>query len=49
MRKMNTAVSYAVGLVLFVAAITLFIWWQQDDLEIAATEVIVDRNGRCRK
>jgi hypothetical protein len=41
MRKMNTAVSYAVGLLLFVAAITLFIWWQQDDLEIGATEVIV--------
>jgi hypothetical protein len=41
MRKMNTAVSYAVGLVLFVAAIALFIWWQQEDLEIGATEVIV--------
>ncbi len=41
MRKMNTAVSYAVGLVLFVFVIGLFIWWQQGDLEIAAPEIMV--------
>jgi hypothetical protein len=40
MRKMNTAVNYAVGLVLFVFAIGLFIWWQQGDLEIAAPEIV---------
>jgi len=40
-RKVNTAVSYAVGFVLFVLAISLFIWWQQGDLEIAAPEVVV--------
>ena len=41
MRKVNTAVNYAVGLVLFVFAIGLFIWWQQGDLEIAAPEIMV--------